>query len=722
MAPKALQSIIGWLYGYSERRVLLVGEVASGKTTFLSQLILGRGVYTIPTMGHYPIPFGYKLRKYMLWDTGMGCFRYPNWFAYLYTPDSSVLFFHDCTWDEEHTQQSLDLLSSIGREMLHVGHRSLWIILNKQDSLSAQGVENLRRIYDEKLKEMFDDPVNCRVIDSFVSGKTGEGVKEVMDDLHIFMTGIEQGHNHQPTSKQPAPKNVQKEQILEDHDLKMRIEEEGSRDKMDPQQFWRSFLDANLTEWDHRCHLKSGFIVALESIKEGKNVFDMAEMFLGHLKRLRTMKPDLFRNTEHRTMTIFWLSQLQNAILKYKIHTEKDEFPSWSDFQQVLLYTPSLMNTGLWRLYYTKEHMFSETARESWSLPDLQPLPGLSSPHHDSSSGHAHNPDRLLQYAFAVVQHTLTSGSRRGQVIKEALDSLKMTTMRLRTTNSSVPPYSETQAYFWIQVVHSAIQSLKAAPGSSTSERSILDIPVSRISSATLNALFGLNSSTWRHYYSEKVWTSVSARMGFVQPDLKPIPNIVTISSRSQEQAALLKQMESTLLRRSPGLPTFECLSFQAIWVIRDVQALAKSSMVNSPRISSHSHLLLYLYTKLVVGSGTGLPGKTALEQAEQMSGPWVDSVTHKMFWIQVFFTAMARAQASRKIADKQTSLETVTFETFIRGNLHLVHQDLPSLYYTPEIWESKEASKVMIAPDRRRMDGFLESKNKDRLEDLVFI
>lgn len=70
MAPKALQSIIGWLYGYSERRVLLVGEVASGKTTFLSQLILGRGVYTIPTMGHYPIPFGYKLRKYMLWDTG----------------------------------------------------------------------------------------------------------------------------------------------------------------------------------------------------------------------------------------------------------------------------------------------------------------------------------------------------------------------------------------------------------------------------------------------------------------------------------------------------------------------------------------------------------------------------------------------------------------------------------------------------------------------------
>lgn len=422
-------------------------------------------------------------------------------------------------------------------------------------------------------------------------------------------------------------------------------------------------------------------------------------------------------------MTIFWLVQLQNAILRYKLHTEKEEFPSWNEFQRVLLYTPSLMNTGLWKLYYTKEHMFSETARESWSLPDLQPLPGISSPNQDSPSGQASNPDRLLQYAFVVVQHTITSGSRRGQVVKEALDSLKMTTIRLRTTNSSVPPYSETQAYFWIQVVHAAIQSIKATPGSSTNERSIVDIPASRISSATLNALFELNSSTWRHYYSEKAWNSIAARVEFAPPDLKPIPNVITISSQSQEQAALFKQMELSLLQSSSRLPTVECLSFQAIWIIREVQALAGSSMVDSPSISSHSHLLLYLYRKLIVGSENG-PGKTktTLEQAEKMSGPRVDSVTHKMFWTQVFLIAMARAEASKKVASKETSPEKVTFETFIRDNLHLVHEDLPSLYYTPEIWQSKEASEVMIAPDRRRMDGFLESRDKDKLGQLGFI
>lgn len=70
MAPKALQSVIKWLHGHSEPRVLLIGEAASGKTTFLSQLILGQAVCTTPTMGYYDTPFEYKYRTYMLWDTG----------------------------------------------------------------------------------------------------------------------------------------------------------------------------------------------------------------------------------------------------------------------------------------------------------------------------------------------------------------------------------------------------------------------------------------------------------------------------------------------------------------------------------------------------------------------------------------------------------------------------------------------------------------------------
>jgi hypothetical protein len=43
-----------------------------------------------------------------------------------------------------------------------------------------------------------------------------------------------------------------------------------------------------------------------------------------------------------------------------------------------------------------------------------------------------------------------------------------------------------------------------------------------------------------------------------------------------------------------------------------------------------------------------------------------------------------------------------------------------PSLYYTPEIWYSQEASEVMIVSDRRKMLGKLSPENND-LDDLVF-
>ena len=234
----------------------------------------------------------------------MGCFRYPRWLEYVCTPDTSILFFHDCSLNEEYdTQESLNLLSSVGTELLKVGYRSLWILLNKQDSqgsMSAQEIGHLRLVYEKKLKEIFGDSVKCRVIEYSVSGKTGEGVKQVMEDLHAFITSIEQAQQQPKIPKHLVPKQSQEEEVSEDHKLKVRIEKEGSEDDMDPQQFWHSFLNADLRGWDHRSNLKSGFIVTLESIKEGKNVFDMAETFLGHIRRLRTMKPDHFRNTEHR--------------------------------------------------------------------------------------------------------------------------------------------------------------------------------------------------------------------------------------------------------------------------------------------------------------------------------------------------------------------------------------------------------------------------------------
>ncbi|KAJ5647714.1 hypothetical protein N7490_004086 [Penicillium lividum] len=250
-------------------------------------------------------------------------------------------------------------------------------------------------------------------------------------------------------------------------------------------------------------------------------------------------------------MTIFWLAQIQSAIIKYKSHQlDATELPSWTDFQSVLLHTPSLMNTSLWIQYYNKENIFSKAARESWCPPDKKPLPGLSASNQDHPFVRANDPDRLLRYAFSVVQDTLRSGARRGQVIKEALELLQVTTIRLRGTHPTIPPYSETRAYFWIQIVHAAIQSFTENPGNSTSEASILDVSVSRLSSASFNVLFGLNSDSWKQYYSDEVWTSIGARMTFIPPDIRPLPSLIVPSSRSQERRALLYQTAEALIHR----------------------------------------------------------------------------------------------------------------------------------------------------------------------------
>jgi hypothetical protein len=49
-----------------------------------------------------------------------------------------------------------------------------------------------------------------------------------------------------------------------------------------------------------------------------------------------------------------------------------------------------------------------------------------------------------------------------------------------------------------------------------------------------------------------------------------------------------------------------------------------------------------------------GQPGRPALEQAERISSRRVNSVTHKMFWVLSFLTALAREEVCKKMIDKE--------------------------------------------------------------------
>lgn len=97
-------------------------------------------------------------------------------------------------------------------------------------------------------------------------------------------------------------------------------------------------------------------------------------------------------------------------------------------------------------------------------------------------------------------------------------------------------------------------------------------------------------------------------------------------------------------------------------------------------------------------------------------------SVTQKTFWIQVFLIAVTRTRNKEQLTDRGSSKERATsFEELILDNLYLVHENLHCLYYTPEIWNSEEASAVMIAPNKRSMPGFIASPEHNAIDDALY-
>lgn len=54
--------------------------------------------------------------------------------------------------------------------------------------------------------------------------------------------------------------------------------------------------------------------------------------------------------------------------------------PTAHDFREVVLHSPSLLDTRLWMEYYTKETLFSAQAREDFVMPDVKPFPQVTKP------------------------------------------------------------------------------------------------------------------------------------------------------------------------------------------------------------------------------------------------------------------------------------------------------------------------------------------------------
>ncbi|RGP80536.1 ADP-ribosylation factor 6 [Fusarium longipes] len=680
--------IARWLLGKgTEHAGLVLGNDACGKTTFLYKLALGEIVQTIPTIG-----FNVETLKYSngdnitLWDIG-GCDMIRPLTRHYMLKDRFIIFIQSCEdLDPDRIEFSLEYLRMAMEMMESFGAKNMFILFNKQDHLSpeeaAKVVKDLRSQIEKEIKP-YENKLDIRILDyPGLSALHGTQLHPVMEEISTALKPAK------PTKNIKA-EIEQKEKGPSEEELVNRVRQENAR-STDAQTFWKAFMDGSLESWDHYTHLRAGFFVMHDCFARGLSLLECADEFMAHLNRLREGNPERFRNTAHKTMTIFWLHQIQVAALEYQANKASDKFPSQEEYADIVFSAPRLMNSGLWRAYYTKDVLFTPQAKEDWHLPDLQPLPTISRV--TSERQHqktVEDADRLHRFAFSVVQKTLSSKLRRGGIVKQALEALQSSTMRLRASGSSVPPYSETQAYFWIQIIHAYLRSLEVQD----SQQRSFNGPVTSLTYEAFVSLFGITGDEWRQYYSQAVWEGIPARMSFANPDKRALPNIFGMPSQARMDLARSQMVNaiSHRLAEPSGLPPREDLDFLAAVLIDEAKLMPESEL----NVASHASLLCFLFGRLsgqskpVEKSAASLASSTALEIARQIG------LTQSMFWVQQVQIALA-------------GRDVKSFDEFVKGSSDLAFEDLPFIYYSPQLWDSAEAREAYVPPDRRPVSSII--------------
>lgn len=322
------------------------------------------------------------------------------------------------------------------------------------------------------------------------------------------------------------------------------------------------------------------------------------------------------------------------------------------------------------------------------------------------------DPDRLLAYAFDVLQYVRRKGLLRIGVTARALASLEKSMIRRRRMNPEAPSYSETQGYFWLHLVQTVLQTLYVMDPESKKASSECDTPIAGLTFITFKELTGLNSGSWMVCYSNKVWYSVEARTKYVLPDIKPVDSLFASLEISEDSHHLVKQMGAISSKVEMRLPSVEELTFRANLIVHWSQELDP----RKPVITTHAHLLYYLYTNLVIDVPKSGPGTISSRRTErvkalfsEISGPPVDAPTHRNFWIQQTLIAVARGETKAPEKNVDTPSALATFADFVVNNLDLANEDLPNQYYTMEIWHSDEAQERILSPDIQEMTKMLD-------------
>jgi small GTP-binding protein len=166
-------------FGKVDRRILMVGLDAAGKTTVLYKLKAGETLHTVPTVGFNVETVQYKRLTFTMWDIGGQDKIRPLWRHYFDGTDA-IIFVVDANDRERADLASLELSKLLAAPELR--DSALLVLANKQDLPNSQSAAELM----EKLQL-----AKQRGRDYFVQpcvATSGEGLHEGLDWVSRVLT------------------------------------------------------------------------------------------------------------------------------------------------------------------------------------------------------------------------------------------------------------------------------------------------------------------------------------------------------------------------------------------------------------------------------------------------------------------------------------------------------------------------------------------------------
>lgn len=689
---------------------MLLGCSAAGKTALLYHIKLREVVNTLPTIGFNVESLDISSKRSAeVWDVG-GKSANPILFSaielmeffktggdkirpltkHYMTGMDFLVYVVDVNDDERQVLVEKEI-ASLSKVMTEHGTSELWILFNKQDLIES-----------EKRREHVE--AKCDALRNVVSEHKEAGHNVHMFNLdgfsalnpnHVdqFWTSVQQ-RLRDPNLGRNKPREVEAPEPelrpLTQAELEACVKKELQDDRINLKLFWEQWLTSDIEVWDHYTYLKAGYFVLLDNLAAGRTVLGSSEEFLGQLARLQKANSEKVRYTDHKTMTIFWLAQLQQAILKAHWDRVTSAFPTRDDWPLVPTHNSQLMDTGLCFAYYSKSRLLSAEAQTKWCLPDKKQLmpyfPPTKHPQPEQTQPE-NTTDCLINFALEVTKQVMHSHARRGAILKQGFPALERSIIRKRNNGERVAPFSYTQAYFWLQFVHANLVAFKAHDEEKFNVAEWLSF-------SSFVELFKVTGQEWKGYYGAELWHSVEARIRFHPPDIRRLPDVLevdmqTISTKVRE---IMVKEGSLNFAMAPQIPEQHDLE---IMVAAALDEASWSDAVAEDEVAkSHGEYLHNIYEVFSDDGSTALAQR--MEEATLLQSETAAGATARSFWVQ---------QVSLKMA----SGETTNFEQFLNKNPQLAFRKLPLVHYSEMVWESNEAKDMFVPPDRMSLPSIVE-------------